>query len=46
LDRARQLLEAQALPTVAEVAYEVGFPNASHFTQLYSKRFGKKPSEY
>lgn len=46
LDRARQLLEAQALPTVAEVAYEVGFPNASHFTQLYSKRFGKRPSEY
>lgn len=46
LDRARQLLEAQALPTVAEVAYEVGFPNPSHFTQLYSKRFGKKPSEY
>jgi signal transduction histidine kinase/AraC-like DNA-binding protein len=46
LDRARQLLEAQALPTVAEVAYEVGFPNASHFSQLYSKRFGRKPSEY
>jgi signal transduction histidine kinase/DNA-binding response OmpR family regulator len=46
LDRARQLLEARMLPTVAEVAYEVGFPNASHFTQLYSKRFGRKPSEY
>lgn len=46
LDRARQLLEAGTLPTVAEVAYEAGFPNASHFTQLYSKRFGKKPSEY
>jgi len=46
LDRARQLLEAGTLPTVAEVAYEAGFPNPSHFTQLYSKRFGKKPSEY
>lgn len=46
LERARQLLEAQAFPTVAEVAYEVGFLNPSHFTQLYSKRFGKKPSEY
>src|SRR6476661_3398604 len=46
LDRARQLLEAHALPTVAEVAYAAGFLNPSHFTQLYSKRFGKKPSEY
>ena len=46
LDRARQLLEAKALPTVAEVADAVGFSNASHFTQLYGKRFGKKPSEY
>jgi signal transduction histidine kinase/DNA-binding response OmpR family regulator/tetratricopeptide (TPR) repeat protein len=46
LDRARQLLEAQTFPTIAEVAYEVGFLNPSHFTQLYSKRFGRKPSDY
>ncbi|MCB0376534.1 MAG: helix-turn-helix domain-containing protein, partial [Sinomicrobium sp.] len=46
LQQARRLLESGQYPTVQEVTYAVGFENASHFTKLFSERFGKKPSEY
>ena len=46
LQQARRLLEAKQYPTVLEVVYAIGFEKASHFTKLFSERFGKKPSEY
>lgn len=46
LQEALTLLETKQYPTVMEVAYAVGYENASHFTKLYQERFGKKPSEY
>ena len=46
LQRALKLFEAKQYSTVVEVAYTVGFENASHFTKLFLERFGKRPSEY
>ena len=31
--------------TVSEVAYEVGYKNAHHFTVAFKKRFGYLPSK-
>jgi len=46
LDHARQLLESQTLATVAEVAYAAGFQDPNYFGQAFTKRFGRRPSEY
>lgn len=46
LQEARKFLETKQYFTVLEVVHAVGFENASHFTKLFSERFGKKPSEY
>ena len=45
LERARQLLEKQAVETVAEAAYAVGFHNPGYFSRLYRNAFGHAPSE-
>jgi signal transduction histidine kinase/DNA-binding response OmpR family regulator len=46
LQYARRLFEKQQLGTVAEGAYAIGFNNINHFSKLFEKRFGKKPSAY
>ncbi|MBI3831705.1 MAG: helix-turn-helix transcriptional regulator [Planctomycetes bacterium] len=43
--RARELLVSTARP-VREIAREVGFPNASHFTRLFRAAFGQSPRDY
>lgn len=46
LNEARILLENRVYTTVSEVAYAVGFEKSGYFSEIYSKRFGKKPSDY
>ncbi|MEO5683977.1 MAG: AraC family transcriptional regulator [Chitinophagaceae bacterium] len=43
LDHAWQLLHNQHKP-VADVSFESGFENASHFSRAFKKRFGKAPA--
>ncbi|MEO9474577.1 MAG: ATP-binding protein [Cyclobacteriaceae bacterium] len=46
LNEARILLENRTYTTISEVAYAVGFEKPGYFSEIYSKRFGKKPSDY
>lgn len=46
LQKARQLLEAKSFSTISEIAYACGFNTPGYFTQVYEKRFGKRPGEY
>ena len=46
LQAARELLEGNAIQTVNEVAYAVGFDSAKYFSKIYTERFGKRPIEY
>ena len=46
LQKAREILEAGAMANVTAVGYSVGMNNASRFSRLYNKRFGKKPVDY
>ncbi len=46
LQKARHLLEKNAMNTVSEISYAVGFSSVSYFSKVYGDRFGKKPSEY
>ncbi|WP_164914222.1 hybrid sensor histidine kinase/response regulator transcription factor [Aquimarina sediminis] len=46
LQRARVLFENNAMETIAEVMYSVGFQQSNYFARVYKKRFGKLPSEY
>ncbi len=46
LQHVRRLFEKNKLGTVAEGAYAIGFNNINHFSKLFEKRFGKKPSAY
>jgi len=45
LHKAKQLLLTTKL-NVSEVAYRTGFKNVSHFSRIFSKMFGKNPSEF
>lgn len=44
LSKARDLFKATDL-SIADVCYEVGYENISHFSRLYKKHFGFNPSE-
>lgn len=46
LHLAKAYLEKGAYRNVSEVSYAVGFRTPHYFSQLFIKRFGKKPSEY
>ncbi|MCC3156477.1 response regulator [Hymenobacter sp. 15J16-1T3B] len=46
LEHGRQLLERRALPTVAEVAYAVGFEDPAYFAKVFLKHYGKRASDY
>ena len=46
LHKAMELLESKTLPTVAEVAFAVGFETPAYFSRLFKKRFGKSPKLY
>lgn len=45
LQKAYQFLQERRFFTVAEVRYETGFENASYFTKIFTKRFGKRPGD-
>lgn len=45
MQRAKDLL-AQSELNVSEVGYAIGYDNPSHFTQEFTKEFGKAPSFY
>ncbi|MDH8702729.1 AraC-like DNA-binding protein [Dysgonomonadaceae bacterium PH5-43] len=44
LQKAKELFLSTQL-TIADVCYEVGYENASHFSRLYKSHFGYSPSE-
>ena len=44
--QAAAALFSQGYHNVSEVAYNVGFKNASHFTTRFKKQFGKTPVEF
>ena len=46
LDRARQLLEAGDVGSVAAVADATGFATAKQLSRVYAERFGRLPSDY
>ncbi len=39
-------LRSKKITSVAEASYAIGIENPSHFTKLFTQRFGKNPSEY
>ncbi len=43
---AYEQLRSKKIKSVAEVSYAIGIENPSHFTKLFTERFGKNPSEY
>lgn len=46
LHEARKKLEQGTSASVAEVSSSCGFNSAYYFSSVYTKRFGKRPSEY
>ncbi len=46
LELARRMLESGDYQTVSEVSLRVGFKDTHYFSNLFLKRFGKKPGEY
>ncbi len=44
MEKARQMLGTSRY-TVSEVAHEVGYKNAHHFTAAFKKKFGHLPSK-
>lgn len=44
LQKAKELFLSTQL-TIADICYEVGYENASHFSRLYKSHFGYNPSE-
>ncbi|MCF8345692.1 MAG: response regulator [Bacteroidales bacterium] len=45
LNKAAQLLTKKT-GNIAEIAYDVGFTNPSHFSKCFREQFGKLPSEF
>ena len=46
LQRAHALLTQQAVETVAEAAFAVGFNSVEYFSRLYQRAFEQRPSEH
>ncbi len=46
LQKALELLKSNQYATIAEVCYAVGFEKPGYFTQIFTTRFGKNPSNY
>jgi len=46
LQTAREYLEEGLFQTTTEVSYAVGFNTVAHFSHIYQKRFGKRPTEF
>ena len=47
LERACEFLgNPSATCTIAEVAYELGFADAAHFSRLFNERYGMSPSQW
>lgn len=46
LMKALSLLERKQYKTLKEVAHAVGIQRTSHFSDLFERRFGKRPQEY
>jgi signal transduction histidine kinase/DNA-binding response OmpR family regulator len=46
LSKAMELLQNRRYNTVAEICYHVGFKNASSFSRLFKKEYGRVPSSY
>jgi signal transduction histidine kinase/DNA-binding response OmpR family regulator len=46
LQHARILLETKKMNSITEVAYACGFGTVPYFSQLYNKRFGRRPFSY
>lgn len=44
LEKATQLLSSQTLP-IAEIAYNCGFENVTHFNKAFKKHFGQTPTQ-
>jgi DNA-binding response OmpR family regulator len=45
LNKAAEMI-AHKTANIAEIAYDVGFTNPSHFSESFKKQFGKLPSEF
>ncbi|NJM35611.1 MAG: helix-turn-helix transcriptional regulator [Rhodomicrobium sp.] len=45
VERAKRLLQGSGL-TLAQVAYDCGFANQSHFTTVFRKHTGQTPGAY
>lgn len=45
LEKAAELLKNESLQ-ISEIAYDVGFENAAHFSTTFVNHFGKSPKEY
>lgn len=46
LQKAQSMLKNKSRNTIAEISYEVGFKTPEYFSNIYEKRFGKRPLEY
>ena len=45
LEKAKELLEKGWGGSIQEVAAEVGYDDAYHFSKLFKKRYGMSPSQ-
>lgn len=45
LEKATQLLQIKSLP-IADIAFECGFENITHFNKVFKNQFSKTPTEY
>lgn len=45
LEKSTQLLRIKSKP-IADIAYECGFENVTHFNKVFKRQFSKTPSEY
>ena len=46
LQMARELLENKVYTNVTAISFSIGISNPSRFSDMYEKRFGKRPTEY